>query len=152
MAGDASADDTPAPCLDAEAAPAVLAAMAADADRRSACPVVAAAGRRAVDLPDAKGHRVQRGAASRAGSGFQSAPVMQALVRAAARAWVAAAVPAAPDPCADLLREAGSSGARHGPSAPGPADAVRPAEQEVRRRLAVPAAVRLRPVPSVAPR
>src|SRR5207237_8244849 len=111
-----------------------------------------AGGRRAADLQDAKGHQVRPAAASRAGSGFQSAPVTQALVPAAARAWGAAAVPAAPDRCADLLREAESSGARHAPSAPEPADAVRPAEQEVRRRLAVRTAVRLRPVPGGAPR
>src|SRR4051812_50057826 len=102
MAGDASADDRLAPCLDAAASPVVPAATAADADRRSACPVVAAAGRRAVDLPDAKGHRGQRGAASRAGSGFQSAPVMQALGRAAAPAWGAAAGPAGAGPRAGL--------------------------------------------------
>src|SRR4051812_31598480 len=105
MAGDASAGDRPAPCLDAEASPAGPAAGAADAGRRSACPAVAAAGRRAVDLPDATDHQVRQAAASRAGSGFQSAPVTQALVPAAARAWVAAAVLAAPDRCADLLRE-----------------------------------------------
>src|SRR4051794_36214305 len=151
MAGDASADDTPAPCLDAEASPAVPAARAADADRRSACPAVAAAGRLAGDLPDAKDHQVRQAAASRAGSGFQSAPATQALVPAAARAWVAAAVPAAPDRCADLLREGESSGARHAPSVRGPADAVRAAEQEVRRRLAVPATGHLRPVAGDAP-
>src|SRR4051794_23962014 len=151
MAGDASADDTPAPCLDAEASPAVPAAGAADADRRSACPAVAAAGRRAVDLPDAKDHQVRQAAASWAGSGFQSAPATQALVPAAARAWVAAAVPAGPDRGAGLLREGESSGARHDPSVRGPADAVPATEQEVRRRLALPAAVRLRPVPDDAP-
>ncbi len=151
-ADDASADDTPAPCRDAEASPAVPAARAADADRRSACPAAAAAGRRAADLPDAKDPRVRQAAASRAGSGFQSAPVMPASVPVAARAWGAAAVPAVPDRCADLLREAESSGARHAPSVPGRVDAVRPAKQEARRRLAVPAAVRLRPVPGDAPR
>src|SRR4051812_34067260 len=145
MAGDASADDRLAPCLDAAASPVVPAARAADADRRSACPAVAAAGRRAVDLPDAKDHQVRQAAASWAGSGFQSAPVTQALVPADARAWVASAVPGAPDRCADLLREGESSGARYAPSVRGPADAVRAAEQEVRRRLALPAPVRLRP-------
>src|SRR4051794_41957731 len=119
MAGDASADDTPAPCLDAEASPAVPPGRAADADRRSACPGVAAAGRLAVDLPDAKDHQVRQAAASRAGSGFQSAPATQALVPAAARAWVAAAVAAAAGRGAGLLRGGGTSGAPHAPAGRG---------------------------------
>lgn len=152
MAGDASAADMPAPFLDAEASLAAPAARATDADRRSASPAAAAAGHQAAGLPDARDHQVRQASALRAGSGFQSVPVMQALVPAGARAWAAAAVPAALVRCADLLPEAESSGAQPAPLVPGPADAVRVAEQQVRRRLAVRAAVRLRPEPGDVPR